>query len=98
MPAKMPPTLVFHGTADKTVKFENSQAFTDKMKANGNSCELVVFPDAPHSPQSSKEGEKGKIVKAKIEEESLKFLEKLGLVSQEQASAVAKPTDKEDGE
>jgi acetyl esterase/lipase len=98
MPAKMPPTLVFHGTADKTVKFENSQAFTDRMKANGNSCELVVFSDAPHSPQSSKEGEKGKIVKAKIEEESLKFLEKLGLVSKEQASAGAKAVDKEEGE
>jgi acetyl esterase/lipase len=98
MPAKMPPTLIFHGTADKTVKFENSKAFTDKMKANGNSCELIVFPDAPHSPQSSKEGEKGKIVKAKIEEESLKFLEKLGLVSKEQASAGAKATDKEEGE
>lgn len=98
MPAKMPPTLVFHGTADKTVKFENSQAFTDKMKANGNSCELVVFPDAPHSPNSSKEGEKGKIVKAKIEEVSVKFLEKLGLVSPEQASAGAKASDKEDGE
>jgi len=98
MPARMPPTLVFHGTADKTVKFENSKAFTDKMKANGNSCELVVFPDAPHSPQSSKEGEKGKIVKAKIEEESLKFLEKLGLVSPEQASSGAKVTDKEEGE
>jgi acetyl esterase/lipase len=98
MPGKMPPTLVFHGTADKTVKFENSQSFMDKMKANGNSCELVVFPDAPHSPQSSKEGEKGKIVRAKIEEDSLKFLEKLGLVSPEQASAGAKTTVKEDGE
>jgi len=97
-PAKMPPTLVFHGTADKTVKFENSQTFTDKMKGNGNSCELVVFPDAPHSPQSSKEGEKGKIVKAKIEEVSLKFLEKMGLVSLEQASAGAQTTVKEDGE
>ena len=98
MPAKMPPMLVFHGTADKTVKFENSQSFTDKMEANGNSCELIVFPNAPHSPQSIKEGEKGRIVKAKIEEESLKFLEKLGLVSPEQASAGAKATDKEEGE
>jgi acetyl esterase/lipase len=98
MPAKMPPILVFHGTADKTVKFENSQAFTDKMKANGNSCELVVFPDAPHSPNSIKEGEKGKIVKSKIEEESLKFLEKIVLVTKEQASAGAKATDKEEGE
>ena len=98
MPAKMPPTLVFHGTADKTVRFENSQAFTDKMKANGNPCELIEFADAPHSPNSIQEGEKGKIVKTKIEEESLKFLEKLGLVSPEQASAGAKTTDKEDGE
>lgn len=98
MPAKMPPTLVFHGTADKTVKVENSKAFTGKMKANGNLCELIVFPDAPHTPNSSKEGEKGKVVKAKIEEESLKFLEKLGLVSPEQASAGAKATEKEDGE
>ena len=98
MPAKMPPTLVFHGTADKTVKFENSQAFTGKMKANGNSCELVAFPDAPHSPNSIQEGEKGKIVKTKIEEESLKFLGKMGLVSKEQASAGAKTTDKENRE
>ena len=98
MPAKMPPTLVFHGTADKTVKFENSQAFTGKMKANGNLCELVEFADAPHSPNSIQEGEKGKIVKAKIEEESLKFLEKLGLVSPEKASAGAKTTDKENRE
>jgi len=98
MPAKMPPTLVFHGTADKTVKFANSEEFQAKMKTNGNLCELVVFSDAPHSPQSSKEGEKGKIVRAKIEEESLKFLEKLGLVSPEQVTAGAKTTDKEDGE
>jgi acetyl esterase/lipase len=98
MPAKMPPTLVFHGTADKKVKFANSEEFQAKMKTNGNLCELVVFTDAPHSPQSSKEGEKGKIVKARIEEESLKFLEKLGLVSPEQASAGAKATDKEEGE
>ena len=98
MPAKMPPTLVFHGTADKTVKVENSKAFTDKMKANGNLCELFEFLDAPHSPNSIKEGEKGKIVKTKIEEESLKFLEKLGLVSPEKVSAGAKVTDKENGE
>ena len=77
---------------------QNSQAFTDKIKANGNPCDLVVFPDAPHSPQLSKEGEKGKIVKAKIEKESLKFLEKLGLVSPEQASAGAKTVDEKDGE
>lgn len=66
MPAKMPPTLVLHGTGDKTVKFESSKAFTKKMKT-------------------------------KIEEESLKFLEKLGSVSREQAPAGVKTTNKEDG-
>ena len=87
MPSKMPTTLVFHGTADKTVKFENSQAFTDKMKANGNECELISFPGAPHSPNSSKWGEAA-AVKAKIEEESLRFLEKLGLVEKAKANLI----------
>jgi acetyl esterase/lipase len=97
MPAKMPPTLVFHGTADATVKFANTEEFLAKMKANGNECELISFPGAPHSPNSSKWGE-ATAVKAKIEQESLKFLEKLGLVSSEQASVGGKTTDKKDGE
>lgn len=92
MPAKMPPALVFHGTADETVKFANSEEFQAKMKANGNDCELIPFPDAPHSPQSSKEGEKGKAVRAKIAEESLKFLEKLGLVEKKQADQIKPDT------
>jgi acetyl esterase/lipase len=97
MPSKMPPTLVFHGTADATVKYANTEEFLAKMKTNGNECELISFLGAPHSPNSSKWGEAA-AVKAKIEEESLKFLGKLGLVSKEQASAGAKATDKEDGE
>jgi len=88
MPAKMPPTLVFHGTGDATVKYANSEEFEAKMKANGNDCELIPFPDAPHSPNSSKEGEKGVAVRAKIAEESLKFLEKLGLVEKAKADQI----------
>ena len=80
MLAKMPPTIVFHGTADTTVKFENSQEFVEKMKANGNSCTLTVFPDAPHSPTSSKEGEKGKERQNQIEQETQKFIHSLGLI------------------
>jgi Fe2+ transport system protein FeoA len=49
---------------------------------------LIKFADAPHSPNSIQEGEKGKIVKAKIEEESLKFLEKLGLVEKAKANLI----------
>ncbi len=85
MPSKMPPTLVFHGTADATVKYANTEEFSAKMKANGNECELISFPGAPHSPNSSKWGEAA-AVKAKIEEESLKFLEKLGLVEKAKAN------------
>ena len=97
MPSKMPPTLVFHGTADATVKYANTEEFLAKMKTNGNECELISFPGAPHSPNSSKWGEAA-AVKVKIEEESLKFLEKLGLVSSEKVSAGAKTTVKEDEE
>jgi len=97
MPSKMPPTLVFHGTADATVKYANTEEFLAKMKKNGNECELISFLGAPHSPNSSKWGEAA-AVKAKIQEESLKFLEKLGLVSSEKASAGAKTTVKEDEE
>ena len=87
MPAKMPPTLVFHGTADATVKFANTEEFLAKMKANGNECELISFPGAPHSPSSSKWGEAA-AVKAKIAQESLKFLEKLGLVEKTKADLI----------
>lgn len=44
----IPPTLVFHGTGDKTVPFENVQRFTRLMKEAGNECELVAFEGRPH--------------------------------------------------
>ena len=82
----MPPTLVFHGTADATVKFANTEEFLAKMKASGNECELISFLGASHSPNSSNWGEAA--VKAKIKEESLKFLEKLGLVEKAKADLI----------
>ena len=45
---KLPPTLVFHGTGDKTVPFENAERFTRLMKDAGNDCRLVPFPGAVH--------------------------------------------------
>ena len=35
------PTLVFHGTADTTVPFENAERFTRLMKENGNVLSLI---------------------------------------------------------
>ncbi|NIQ76054.1 MAG: prolyl oligopeptidase family serine peptidase, partial [Nitrospinaceae bacterium] len=44
----LPPTLVFHGTADKTVPFENAERFTRLMNESGNICELVPFEGRNH--------------------------------------------------
>ena len=42
------PTLVFHGTADKTVPFENAEHFTRLMKEAGNECVLVPYKGKDH--------------------------------------------------
>lgn len=42
------PTIIFHGTADKTVPFENAERFAKLMKEAGNTCELVPFPGKGH--------------------------------------------------
>ena len=94
MPTKMPPTLVFHGTSDETVKYANSEEFQAKMKDNGNDCELIPFPGAPHSANSSKWPDAA-AVKAKIAEESLMFLEKLGLVEKAKADLIKPDTSGE---
>jgi len=44
----IPPTLVFHGTVDKTVPFENVERFTKLMKDAGNKCMLVPFDKKGH--------------------------------------------------
>ncbi|MFB9052715.1 alpha/beta hydrolase [Formosa undariae] len=44
----IPPTLIFHGTADKTVPFENAERFAFLMNEVGNTCELVSFEGEDH--------------------------------------------------
>jgi len=44
----LPPTIIFHGTGDTTVLFENVERFTEQMKQNGNRCELVAYKDQGH--------------------------------------------------
>ena len=46
--AGVPPTIIFHGRADKTVPFVTAEAFAAKMKAAGNRCELVGYADQVH--------------------------------------------------
>ena len=80
MPAKMPPTIVFHGTADKTVPYANSVAFRDKLTGGGNRCELVTFEGLGHSYNSSQFGEAGKAADEKTHEDVATFLASLGLM------------------
>ncbi len=49
LPPKMPPTLAFHGDADKTVPFSQAVALGDKLAETNNSYELVVVPGGGHA-------------------------------------------------
>lgn len=45
---KLPPTLIFHGTADTTVPYENITDFSAKMDIAGNTCYVVPFEGQGH--------------------------------------------------
>jgi acetyl esterase len=80
MPAKMPPSIVFHATADTVVPYANSVAFRDKLVANGNRCELVTFEGLGHSYNSTRFGAAGKAADQKTCEEMALFLTNLKLI------------------
>lgn len=44
-----PPTLIFHGTADKSVPFSHSEAYIKKLKDNHVPCDLVPRIGEGHS-------------------------------------------------
>ena len=75
------PTILFHGTADTTVPFENAETFAKLMKDAGNTCELISFKGKGHGFFN------GKFFRPKIKDtsgyqssvkDSLEFLTKLG--------------------
>ena len=43
-----PPTIVFHGKADRTVPYATAVAFCKAMEDAGNRCELVGYEGRPH--------------------------------------------------
>ena len=44
----LPPAMIFHGTADRTVPFANVVEFQRVMQSAGNRCELVRFEGEDH--------------------------------------------------
>lgn len=55
----LPPTIVFHGTADITVPFKNSEDFCKLMTENGNECELIKYEGQAHGFFNLREGQEG---------------------------------------
>lgn len=47
--AKMPPILLFHGRADATVPYRQSEALHRKLAATGNLCEFITVPEGSHN-------------------------------------------------
>ncbi len=45
----LPPTIVFHGTADSLVAIDQSRRFRDEAEAAGARCELVEFEGREHA-------------------------------------------------
>lgn len=45
----MPPTIIFHGTDDKTVSIKSVEEFTKKMKKAGNRCKLIAYKNEGHA-------------------------------------------------
>lgn len=54
---KLPPTIIFHGTADNAVPYSTVELFTKRMKDAGNRCELVGFENQPHGFFNAGRGE-----------------------------------------
>ena len=49
VPNRYPPTIVIHGTADKSVPFVNGEAFYAALQAKEIPTEIVPLEDAPHT-------------------------------------------------
>ena len=75
----LPPTIVFHGTEDKIVPYENVERFTRVMTAAGNHCELVPFPGKEHGFYHYGDGTGSESYHATIAATDL-FLTKLGFL------------------
>lgn len=43
-----PPTIIFHGKADKTVPYQTAEAFAEAMKKSNNECQLCGYEKQGH--------------------------------------------------
>jgi len=84
--AGIPPVILFHGTADTTVPFENAERFCRLMKESGNVCELHGFNGRKHGFFNPKAFRKGNTDEDfnKTMQQTTEFLSKLGIITGKQ--------------
>lgn len=75
----LPPTIIFHGTADPTVPYRSVELFTKKAQSLGNDCTLVGYEGQKHGFFNYKEGG-GPMFVATLTETD-KFLTSLGYLT-----------------
>ncbi|VGO21284.1 alpha/beta hydrolase [Pontiella sulfatireligans] len=58
----LPPTIIFHGTADTTVPYNTVELFTEQAKKKGNAVELVPYEGQGHGFFNYKETRKNPFI------------------------------------
>ena len=76
-----PPTIIFQGTADKTVSIQEPERFCEEMNNYGNTCEVVLYEGREHGFFNYFSGNNPDFLSTM--ETSVKFLSKLGYISQD---------------
>lgn len=84
-----PPAIIFHGEADKTVPFETAKVFADKMKENGDRCELMAYPEQGHGFFNYRLGKSKENFRRTVQALD-EFLVSLGYLDSEQSDAAKK--------
>ncbi|MCA9447334.1 MAG: alpha/beta hydrolase [Candidatus Omnitrophica bacterium] len=72
----LPPTLILHGTADKTVPISDPEEFTQKAKSRGLPCELAAFEGKGHGWFNARNAENYQEVLVRVDD----FLRSIGWI------------------
>jgi len=75
-----PPTIIFQGTADKLISIQEAQKFCEAMNNHGNTCEVVLYEGREHGFFLKDRGDEDFL---STMENTVKFLSKLGYISQD---------------
>ncbi len=76
-----PPTIIFQGTADKLISIQESQWFCEEMNNDGNPCEVFLYEGRDHGFFNYFSGNNPDFLSTM--ETTVKFLSKLGYISQD---------------